>query len=352
MSYFHKKSLYRKLFLGLFLGLILAMIFATTLGAADLSFRDSLHIFAERIPLLRRLLPPSTVADKYQVILWQVRMPRILLAATVGMGLSVVGAALQGLFKNPMADPYIMGVSSGAALGASLGITLLGLGILQGGFTVQLMAFIGALLTVYLVYEIAKVGHRVPITMLILAGVAISAMASAMISILLLLNRDQADQIIFWTMGSVAAARWKQLMWLMPLVMGSSLWIYSYGRTLNLLLSGEDAAHGLGVDVEKTKKQLLFISSITVAFVVSVSGIIGFVGLIVPHGVRLVLGGDHRVLLPFSALMGALFMVFSDTLARTLLAPMEIPVGAVTALFGAPYFIFLLYRAKRKGGFI
>lgn len=334
--------------MGMLLFLMASMVLATTVGAANISMKDSLKILLGEVPYLKELFSWPQVEEKFRVIVLSIRLPRILLSAVVGTGLSVVGASFQGLFKNPMADPYIMGVSSGAALGAAAGIT-----IFTGGFlSVQVMAFLGALSAVLLVFHIARAGHRIPVLPLILAGVAISAMSSAVISMLMIFHRDQSDQIIFWTMGSVASASWADLIYVGPLVLLSVVLLNLYRRELNLMISGEDTAYSLGVDVEKVKKRLLILSSFTVAVIVSVSGIIGFVGLIVPHAVRMLLGGDHRVLLPFSALAGALFMLFSDTLARTVLAPMEIPVGAVTALFGAPYFILLLYRSKKSGGFL
>jgi len=348
MAFYEKRKHYRRLFFGMLFLLMASMVLATTVGAADISVKDSLKILLGEVPYLKELFSWAQVEEKFRVIVLSIRLPRILLSAVVGTGLSVVGASFQGLFKNPMADPYIMGVSSGAALGAAVGITVLSGGLLP----VQVMAFIGALSAVLLVFHIARIGHKIPVLPLILAGVAISALSSAVISMLMIFHRDQADQIIFWTMGSVASASWEDLILVGPLVLLSVVLLNLYRRELNLMISGEDTAYSLGVDVEKVKKGLLILSSFTVAVIVSVSGIIGFVGLIVPHGVRMVLGGDHRVLLPFSAVAGALFMLFSDTLARTVLAPMEIPVGAITALFGAPYFILLLYRSKKSGGFV
>lgn len=348
MGFYEKRKFFRTVFLSMLILLLMGMVFATTVGAANISMKDSLEILLREVPFIGKGIPIEQVTEKFRVIVFSIRLPRIVLSVLIGTGLSVVGASFQGLFKNPMADPYIMGVSSGAALGAAVGITLL-----TGGFlSVQVMAFIGALLTVLLVFYIAKVGHKVPVLPLILAGVAISAMSSAAISMLMIFHRDQADQIIFWTMGSVASAGWRDISIVGPLNLLSTVLIILHSRELNLMISGEETAYSLGVDVEKVKKRLLVIGSFTIAVVVSVSGVIGFVGLLVPHGVRMIFGGDHRVLLPFSALAGAMFMLLSDTLARTLLAPMEIPVGAITAIFGAPYFIMLLYKSKKNGGFV
>jgi len=349
MSFIEKKGFYRSLFFLLLMGLILLGIFVSTLGAADISFMDALAILMKKVPVIGDLIIKEDGLETHEIIMLNIRLPRVILSAIIGMGLSVVGAAFQGMFKNPMADPYIIGVSSGAALGASIAITLGGRFILGSFMSVQFMAFAGAIITVICVYEIAKVGAKIPSVTLLLAGVAVSAMASAMISVLMIFNRDQADSIIFWTMGSVAAARWEQIFYLLPVVCFGTLIILFYAKDLNLMMAGDETAHNLGVEIETTKRVLLIVSSLMIAFIVSSSGIIGFVGLIVPHAVRLLLGPDHRVLIPFAALGGALFMILSDTIARTLLAPMEIPVGAITALFGAPYFIFLLRRTKIKG---
>ncbi len=213
----------------------------------------------------------------------------------------------------------------------------------------QFAAFLGAIITVVCVYQIARVGTRVPSVTLLLAGVAVSSMASAVISVLMIFNRDQADTIIFWTMGSVSAARWGQVSYLLPVVIIGTLIIIIYAKDLNLMMAGDDTAHNLGVEIDRSKRVLLIVSSMMIAFIVSSSGVIGFVGLIVPHAIRLLLGPDHRVLIPFSALGGAIFMIICDTIARTILAPMEIPVGAITALFGAPYFVFLLNKTKKRG---
>lgn len=349
MSFFERRGFYKSLFFFLSLGIIVLGIFVSTLGAADISFVDALKILAQRLPLIGEKIIGEESLKSHITIVLNIRLPRIILSAVIGMGLSVVGAAFQGIFKNPMADPYVIGVSSGAALGASLAIVF-GSRLIFGFFpSVQFVAFIGAVLTVLCVYEIAKVGSKVPTVTLLLAGVAVSAMASAAISVLMIFNKDQAESIIFWTMGSVSAARWGQIGYLLPVVLIGTLIIMAYSRDLNLMMNGDETAQSLGVEIEKTKKILLVVSSLMIAFIVSSSGIIGFVGLIVPHAVRLLLGADYRVLIPFSALGGAIFMILSDTLARTLLAPMEIPVGAITALFGAPYFIFLLNKTKRKG---
>lgn len=349
MSFIERRGFYRSLFFAVLFVVIVLGIFVSTLGAADISFITAVKILIRNIPVFGEALVEEETLSNYETIMMNIRLPRIILSAVIGMGLSVVGAAFQGMFKNPMADPYIVGVSSGAALGASLAIVFGGASVFGAFLSVQFAAFTGAVLTVVCVYQIARVGTRIPSVTLLLAGVAVSSMASAVISVLMIFNRDQADSIIFWTMGSVSAARWEQVGYLLPVVLAGTMIIMIFAKDLNLMMAGDDTAHNLGVEIDKAKRILLMVSSLMIAFIVSSSGIIGFVGLIVPHAVRLLLGPDHRVLIPFSALGGAVFMIICDTIARTLLAPMEIPVGAITALFGAPYFIFLLNKTKRRG---
>ena len=252
------------------------------------------------------------------------------------------------MFKNPMADPYVLGISSGAALGAAIAM-IFGLGVGAIGIGgVTLFAFIGAILTVSLVYLIAKTGTKIPASTLLLAGISINYLFSAAISLLMLFNHAQIEKIVFWLMGSVSAASWNQVYILVPIVVLGTIGIGIFARDLNIMLLGEDSANSLGVEVERVKKILLFISSMIVASAVSVSGIIGFVGLIVPHTIRLLIGPDNRVLIPFSAIGGAIFMILADTMARVAIPPTELPVGSITSLFGAPYFIYLLVKTKKK----
>lgn len=348
MSFIEKRKYYKTTYSVTLTFLFLLIIYVSTLGAANISFFSGLRIIAERIPFVGGYLFDADIPNTHRVIIWKIRLPRIILAGLVGMSLSVVGATFQGMFKNPMADPYVVGVSSGAALGATIAIVL-GLQRFTGGIGyVNLFAFLGAIITVLLVYNIARIGSKVPTITLLLAGIAISSMLSSIISVLMIFNRDKIENIIFWIMGSVSAASWKHVYTLFPVAMGGAIIIYCYARDLNLFMVGDDAAKNLGIEVDRTKRILLVVSSIIIAFTVSVSGIIGFVGLIIPHAVRMLVGPDHRVLIPFSALGGAIFLILSDTIARTIFPPSEIPVGAVTAIFGSPYFIYLLYRTKKK----
>lgn len=278
-------------------------------------------------------------------IFWQLRLPRVLLSVVVGAVLSVCGAAYQSIFRNPLTDPYVLGVSSGASLGAAVAI-LVGLEAYLWG--VGGCALVAALLTVLLIYKIASIGNRMHTTTLLLTGVCLTLLISAVISFLMVLNHEKMDSIIFWTMGSFGSATWTDVVIVAPVaVVGVGVVLY-YSRDLNLLLAGSEAARSMGVEVERVKRMLLLFTTLMVAFAVSSCGVIGFVGLIVPHAVRLVAGPDNRRVVPYSIVCGALFVLVCDTLARTMLRPSELPVGSLTSIVGAPLFIYLLYRNKKR----
>ncbi len=325
--------------------LLLVMFFAVTLGPAGISVWDSILLIVSEVPFIKDWIDTGRYPDTYRVIIYDVRMPRVILASLVGAALAAVGTALQGLFKNPMADPYVIGVSSGAALGASTAIVT-GLSVIMGYWALPAAAFCGALLSTWVVYNIARVGNKVPVYTLLLAGVALSAFTGALTSFIMILNARELHQIIFWMLGSFAGREWAHVQVAFPVIsMGvAALWFFA--RDLNAMLFGEDTAHHLGIDIEKLKKILLVTAALTVGAAVAVSGTIGFVGLIIPHVVRLLVGPDHRILFPVAALVGAAFMVATDTVARVALAPAEIPVGIITAFFGGPFFIYLLRRKK------
>ncbi len=322
--------------IGLALALLFFVVLATTFGAARISFIDALGI----------LFTGSSTEPMHVKILWSIRLPRVLLAGLVGMGLAISGTTYQGLFKNPMAEPYVLGVSSGAALGATLAIITFGERTVAGLSTITFFAFTGALLTIFIVYQIAGVDKRRSVGTLLLAGIAISFFLSAMISLMMILNREAIEKVYLWTMGSVSAANWRKVTLLTPLILVGTGATCLFSRDLNVMLTGDNEAKSLGIEVETVRRILLGITSLMVAGAVSMSGIIGFVGLIVPHTLRILIGSDHRYLLPASALGGALFLILTDTIARSIIPPAEIPVGAITALFGAPYFIFLLLRKR------
>ncbi|MXV64389.1 vitamin B12 ABC transporter permease BtuC [Natronorubrum sp. JWXQ-INN-674] len=292
------------------------------------------------------------VPDSHQTIVTDIRLPRIALAATVGFSLAAAGTVMQGFFRNPLADPSIIGVSSGAAAGAVAAIAFPAL-IPFGGL--HLAAFVGALGTAFLVYAIATEGGRTPVATLLLAGVAIQAFLGALISYMLVYSGDDLRQAVIWMMGHLSNSNWNDVAFALPVTVVGVAILLTYTREMNVLLLGEEDAHHLGVNVERTKLLLLALASIVTAAGVAVAGVIGFVGLVVPHIMRLLVGPDHRILLPTSALAGASFLIATDTIARlgTLSLPFGVavdtpvvPVGIITAALGAPFFLFLLTRRE------
>ena len=333
---------------GLSLLLLLVMIFAISVGSADLSMWESLRLVLSKLPGAGSYMNAADLADTYDKIIWQVRMPRILTSAMVGGALAIVGAAFQGVFRNSLADPHILGVSSGAALGATFAmltgasVSFLGLG------TIGVFAFLGAMVTVFLVYRVAGFGGQISTTNMLLTGTAISTMLSSIISLLMTFNNNQIAKVYMWTMGSFSSATWEKVLFLSVFVVIGAAVMILYSGKLNILMMGEEDAQCLGVDVAKTKTLLIITASLLVAASVSVSGIIGFVGLIIPHCVRMICGSDNRKLMPYAFVIGAIFLVFCDTIARTIAAPTEIPVGIITSIFGAPYFVMLVVTRRRK----
>lgn len=283
------------------------------------------------------------------VILLQIRLPRVLVAGVTGASLAVAGALFQALFRNPLADPYILGASSGASLGAVVAIALALNLHLFGWGAVPLLAFAGALGTVWLVYRLARAcTGRPSVLALILAGVAVGSFLSALVSLIIyLLQDDRMHQAVFWMMGGFSGATWDQLAMAAPYLVGGlavAIWL---ARDLDSLLLGEETAQHLGVRVEWTRRLVLSVGAFLTAVAVASGGVIGFVGLVVPHAVRMLGGPNHRYLVPASALGGAGLMILADLVARSLMAPMELPVGVVTALTGAPFFLYLL-QARRS----
>ena len=283
------------------------------------------------------------------VIIGDIRLPRILLAVLVGAALAMSGTVMQGFFQNPMADPFIIGISSGAALGATLAIVA-GLDFWFFGLSgVGLFAFAGALVVTLAVYAISLREGRLPSTVVLLSGIALGSLAAALTSYMMISVNDGADvqRILFWLMGSLAARRWEHVHMVWPQIVVGGLFLQFYARDLDLIVQGEEQAQFLGVDVESVKRRLLVGATLLAAGAVAVSGIIGFVGLIVPHVMRLLVGPNHRVLLPSAILGGAILMVGADLLARVLVEPAELPIGIITSLLGAPFFLYLL---RRRGG--
>jgi len=287
--------------------------------------------------------------ERLETIILDVRLPRILLAGLVGAALAVAGATYQGLFRNPLADPYLLGVAAGAGLGATIAFLI--------PFTVSwiafgalpLFAFIGGMVAVAVVYSIARVGKALPVTTLILAGVALSAFLSSITAYLMTISGKDLLGILYWLMGGLYLTKWSEVWIVLPCVLVGVVVIWIHARPLNVMQLDEEQAQQLGINVEKVKLVLLGTATLVTAAAVCFTGLIGFVGILVPHAVRLIWGPDHRFLIPLSALVGAIFLILADTLAHTVLPPTEIPVGVITAFCGAPFFLYLL--RKKKGGY-
>ncbi len=325
--------------------LILAMIVSSCIGTANIKISEAFKILINKIFKIN--INTTEIAESTIAIIWKIRFPRILVALLVGGTLSVAGATYQGLLKNPMADPYVIGVSSGAAFGAAIGISSKILFNFFGLSFVSIMAFICSVLVILVVYNISKIGNKVPITTLLLSGIAIGNFLTAFTSLIMIFAGDGMSKIFFWTLGSLSGKGWEQLNSVIIYIIIGIVIIYFYAKDLNIILLGEDTASNLGVNVERVKKILLIASTIITATVVSISGIIGFIGLIIPHIARMVVGPDNKVLIPTSFVFGAILLIICDTIARTIL-PQEIPVGLITSLLGGPFFIYLLRNKKRE----
>ena len=325
---------------------VVLMYGCTVMGIASISFRDVNRILTGEI--LHFPVDMEGISTGSIAIIRNVRLPRVILGFIAGAALSVCGAGFQGIFRNPMADPFILGVSSGAALGAAVGIVLHLNKSFLGMSGTTFLAFVGSFLTIGLVYNISKVGKKVPVATLLLSGIAVSQTLSALNSLVMILNKESMDQIVFWTMGSLNGKGWNQIIQVLPWSVIGILILLSSARELDIMLTGEDTAIQLGVNVEFLKKKVLFASSMITAAVISVTGIIGFVGLVVPHVVRMVTGPKHGRIMPLSLLFGGTFLIICDTLARSLVA-WEIPVGIITSVCGGPFFLYLL-RKMKKGG--
>ncbi|MCX5334594.1 iron ABC transporter permease [Streptomyces sp. NBC_00140] len=329
---------------GLVVGLLVLVPVAAGVGAYPIPVGDVLGSVQHKVGLGGGEL--DRVAES---VLWNVRFPRIVLALLVGASLGCAGALMQGVFGNPLAEPGVIGVSSGAAVGAVAAIAF-GIGFL-GTWTVSAFAFIAGLGTVLLVYAMSRSGGRTEVVTLILTGIAVNAFAGAAIGLFLFFADTAAvNQITFWQLGSLAQATWPKVLAVLPCAVLGLAVAPLYARRLDLLSLGERPARHLGVDVERLRIVLVLVIALLTAAAVSVSGIISFVGLVVPHLLRMVAGAGHRFLVPGSALTGALVLLAADLAARTVAAPAELPLGVLTALLGSPFFFWLLRRTRRKQG--
>ncbi|NBC18773.1 MAG: iron chelate uptake ABC transporter family permease subunit [Bacteroidetes bacterium] len=336
-------------------GLIVLLVGAAgaglAVGAVAISPGQVLAILGEQVGLSL----PWAFETRQELVLTAIRLPRVLLAIGVGGGLAVSGAVMQGLFRNPLADPSLIGVSSGAALMAVvtivLGATVFGAwSDLLGAFLLPAAAFAGGVLATVIVYRLATREGRTSVATMLLAGIAINALAGAGTGLMIFVaDDDQLRDLTFWTLGSLGGATWTQLAVVGPLLLGGMLAAPLLARPLNAMLLGEGEAQHLGIHTERVKQIVIGLAALVVGAAVAVSGIIGFIGLVVPHLLRLAVGPDHRVLVPGSALLGGALLVGADLLARTIVAPAELPIGIVTALLGAPFFLWLLLRDRSRG---
>ncbi|MFB3888124.1 MAG: FecCD family ABC transporter permease [Candidatus Bathyarchaeia archaeon] len=347
-----RTSHWKRYILLLFLLLIVTIIVSLNMGFSQIPFPDILSILGKNIPFLGGSIQLTDFQAAKEPLIMLVRLPRIVCGALVGASLACSGTIFQGLFRNPMADPYTTSASSGASLGAALAIVF-GLGFsIFGVNAIPIFAFIGCMVSVLVVYSISRVGSRVPITTLLLSGIAVSIFELAIVTYLQTIAGDKLGPLTFWLIGSLSSTRttWAGVLSMLPFVLVGVIATFLYSRDLNLLTLGEDQAQHLGVNLERTKLILMLLGALLAGAAVSISGLIGFIGLMVPHLARLLVGPDHRVLIPASVFLGASFLVLCDGLTRFLTSPQspqEVPVGVITAASGVLFFLFLLRRKKR-----
>ncbi len=324
--------------------LVFALGLSVAVGSVSIPVGDIFGLFGKIISWQ----PLSNTFQTYATIVFQLRLPRTVLMAIVGAALAGSGASYQGLFRNPLADPYLIGVASGAGLGAVIAMSIKFPYGLLGLMAVPLAAFLGAVVTVFAVYALARVGKTLPTTNLILAGVAASAFTNAIASFMLVQASGDLRRALVWLLGGSSLSGWQPVLASLPYILVGLGILVTMGHALNVLQFGDDQAHQLGLRVNRIRVLVILSASLATAAAISVAGIIGFVGLIVPHVIRLIWGGDYRYLIPASMIGGASLLLLSDVAARVVLAPQELPVGIITALVGAPFFFWVLSRAKRQ----
>jgi len=321
------------------MGIVLlgSMLVATSIGVISIPMEVILQSTGQKFGFLRDI----QIADYYQVTLWQLRIPRIVMSVLAGASLAICGGVFQSIFRNPVCDPYILGISSGASLGAAIAFIL---GWDAALFGITLPALVTALLTLLLILGIARIKGKHNTNTLLLIGIALNFFISAVITLLVVVNQKEMHKIYFWTMGSLTHVSWLEIAWLLPIMIVCIFILFYYSKSLNIMQVGTETAQTLGIDTQKTTYIVLITSSVLISVVVSFCGSIGFIGLIMPHVARLLFGSNNRRLFTYSLFFGAFFLLIADTLARTIAAPAELPVGSITALAGAPYFIYLILK--------
>jgi iron complex transport system permease protein len=332
--------------------LIITVITAAGIGAMQIKPMQVMAILLSKL----QISIPVTYDEGMANVLWQIRLPRVIMGMLVGAGLAVAGAAMQGLFRNPMADPTLIGISFGASFFAVMTIVLLSsLPFLQVDalipryYLLNIMTFAGACLTSFLVFRLSKAGGRSLITTLLLAGLAMNALCKALIDLVTTVaNDEELRTATFWTMGSLGGATWSSILALLPFILIPLLVLPRLAKALNAFALGEQEATYLGINVKRLKTIIIVFTTLSVGASVAICGIIGFIGLIVPHMLRSAQGSDHRTLLPNSALLGATLLTLADVVSRTIIAPAELPIGIVTAVIGTPVFVILLVKQKKQ----
>lgn len=327
--------------------LVAAILIGISIGTVTVRIGDIVKIIGSRLFNISHV----NVDPMYTTIVWNIRFPRVVLAGLVGASLAIAGAAFQGLLRNPLADPYTLGVSSGASVGAVLTIFLhISIPVI-GSYTLPFLSILFALITIIAVLIFAKrIDRSMKVETIILTGVIFSSFLSAFISLMIALTGDELRQIVSWLMGSVSMRGWEYIQIILPFFLIGSFLLLMNGNELNAMSFGEERAQHLGVNVKRRKMLVLTAGSILTGAAVAVSGTIGFVGLVIPHLTRLLWGPDHKHLLPLSMLTGSAFLILADLTARTVISPTELPIGVITSLIGAPVFAAILIRNKRKGG--
>ena len=328
--------------------LVGSIMISVTLGSAKISVSEVYKVLGYKLLGIKAYSEYSS--GPMHDVVWVSRFPRVVLAIAIGMSLSISGVVMQAIVKNPLADPYILGISSGASLGATFAI-MLGFGAVLGGNFVGVMAFIGALLVSFGVLLLANIKGSATSSKLILAGMALSAVCSSFSNFIIYIANDKTgmQSVTYWLLGSLAGAKWETDIIILPIVIIACLFFWSRYRVLNLMLLGDDVSITLGTDLHKPRHIYLIITSIMIGLSVYCAGVIGFVGLIIPHAVRMIFGTDHKKLIPISALVGSIFMIFADALSRIIIPNSEIPIGILISMVGAPVFIYLM--VKKSYGF-
>lgn len=327
------------------IGLLVSLSFAVSMGAVTLSLGSVWGILINKI--VPGLVTPDWSAG-HEAIVWDIRLPRAILACLVGAGLSIVGASLQAVTRNPLADPHLLGISAGGAFGAIL--ALLHTGLFIGLLTVPLLAFLGALGATLLVLGVSQFAAATSADRLVLAGVAVSFIVMSAANVLIFLGDPRAvHTVVFWMLGGLGLAQWSQLVYPLTILVICGTYLAVNARSLNAMTMGDETASTLGIPVARFRLSVFVVGALITGVMVAFSGIIGFVGLMIPHIVRLIVGGDYARVLPISALCGAIFLVWADILARTVMAPDDIPIGIVTGLIGGVFFIWLFMRTPTNG---